>query len=237
MACTIGIMDESDPSALCVIIPAKNEAMTIGEIVSGIRNDFGYTVVVVDDDSSDDTGSVAEEAGAVVLTTPCSLGAWGAIQTGFRYGLASGYKQFITCDADLQHNYKDIPTLLDGLKDADVVIGSCVSRGSTARHIAWHFFRWLSGLDVADLTSGFRAYSYRAIRLLAGHNAVLFDYQDVGILLLLSENGMKIKEIEVSMCAREQGASRIFSSWWKVSEYMLVTTLYVFARRLTSFVK
>ena len=219
---------------ICVVIPAKNEAATIGRVVGGIRDNFNAMVVVIDDDSRDETGSIAEKCGAYVLRPPASLGAWGATQTGLKYGLSLGFKKFITCDADMQHDYNDIPKLLEGLSSVDVVIGSCVSRGSLARHIAWFFFKRLSGLKVSDLTSGFRSYSYPAARLLSGHQAVLFDYQDIGVLMLLNENGMQISEIEVSMSEREDGASRIFSSWWKVSEYIAMTTVYILARKLTA---
>jgi glycosyltransferase involved in cell wall biosynthesis len=219
---------------ICVVVPAKNEAASVGVVVSGIIEHFDLPVIVVDDCSDDATGPLAEQAGAVVLRTPCSLGAWGATQTGLKFGLIQGYTQFVTCDADLQHNFNDIPQLLKELEGGDVVIGSCPQRGSAARHIAWSFFKTLSGLEISDLTSGFRAYSYPAARLLSGHKATLFDYQDIGVLMLLAENSMKIKEIEVTMAPREDGASRIFSSWWKVSEYMVLTTLYILARKLTS---
>jgi glycosyltransferase involved in cell wall biosynthesis len=65
-----------------VLIPAKNEVNTIGQIVSEIKELFPITVVVIDDGSNDDTAIVALNAGAIVLPMSFSLGAWGAIQTG-----------------------------------------------------------------------------------------------------------------------------------------------------------
>jgi hypothetical protein len=123
-----------------------------------------------------------------------------------------------------------VPELLEAARSADVVIAACPSRGSTLRHVAWKYFRFLTGYRLEDLTSGFRFYNARACRLLAGQEATLLDYQDVGVLLLLSHARMRIVEIPVAMNARRHGASRVFSSWFTVARYMAETTLLCLAR-------
>ena len=123
-----------------------------------------------------------------------------------------------------------MPELLEAAKHADVVIAACPSRGSLMRQIAWTYFRLLTGFRLEDLTSGFRYYNARACRLLAGPEATLIDYQDVGVLLLLSHARMRIVEIPVAMNARRHGASRVFSSWFTVGRYMAETTLLCLAR-------
>jgi hypothetical protein len=111
-----------------------------------------------------------------------------------------------------------------------VVIAACPERGSRMRHIAWAYFRFLTGLSFDDLTSGFRYYNERACRLLAREEATLLDYQDIGVLLLLRRAGLRIAEIAVAMQPRRSGASRVFSSWWTVARYMAETTLLCLAR-------
>jgi len=165
-----------------------------------------------------------------VLHAPLWQGAWGAIQTGIRYAVRSGYAAVVTMDADGQHEPAHLPQLIEAGHGADVVIAACAARGSRLRHIAWAYFRFLTGFAFEDLTSGFRYYSARACRLLAADEATLLDYQDVGVLLLLRRARLRIAEIPVGMNARKSGASRVFFSWWTVARYMAETSLLCLAR-------
>lgn len=215
---------------LLVVIPALNEAACIGEVIARTRAHDGVDVLVIDDGSSDDTAAVALLNGAGVIRAPLWQGAWGAIQTGIRYAVRHGYSGVVTMDADGQHEPACLPQLIEAAREADVVIAACPSRGSRMRHIAWIYFRFLTSLDLDDLTSGFRYYNASACRLLAMEEATLLDYQDVGVLLLLRHAHFRIAEISVAMNARKYGASRVFSSWWTVALYMAETTLLCLAR-------
>jgi hypothetical protein len=168
--------------------------------------------------------------GATVARAPLWQGAWGAIQTGIRYAVRHGYSGVVTMDADGQHEPAYMPQLIEAARDADVVIAACPSRGSRMRHIAWAYFRFLTGLSLDDLTSGFRYYNARACSLLAKEEATLLDYQDIGVLLLLRRAGLRVAEIAVAMNPRKSGASRVFSSWGTVARYMAETTLLCLAR-------
>ena len=218
------------PGRLLVVIPALNEAEDIGEVIRQVLAHSGIDVLVIDDGSTDETAAVAMLVGAKVLRAPLWQGAWGAIQTGIRYATRHGYAGVITMDADGQHEPAYLPKLLEAARDADVVIAACPSRGSRMRHIAWGYFRFLTGFEFDDLTSGFRYYNARACRLLAMEEATLLDYQDVGVLLLLHHAHFRIAEIPVAMNPRKHGASRVFSSWWTVMVYMAETSLLCLAR-------
>lgn len=209
-------------------MPAHNEEATIFDVVTTVIEKTKCPVLVVNDASTDATSSLAQKAGATVLDLPVQLGAWGAIQAGMRYALHEGYDIVITFDADDQHPADNIHCLTEKIESGyDVVIGSCVGRGSILRHFAWKLFRKLSGLTIQDLTSGFRAYNRKSFGMLASPKASLIDYQDLGVLLLLHNAGMKMSEIAVSMNERENDKSRIFYSWRKVAEYMILTTILV----------
>lgn len=218
------------PDRLLVVIPALNEAADIGDVIRQVRAHDGIDVLVIDDGSADETAAVAMLTGAKVLRAPLWQGAWGAIQTGIRYAIRHGYSGVVTMDADGQHEPAYLPELLNAAREADVVIAACPSRGSRARHIAWAYFRFLTGFELDDLTSGFRYYNARACRLLAMEEATLLDYQDVGVLLLLHHAHFRIAEIPVAMNPRKHGASRVFSSWWTVAVYMAETSLLCLAR-------
>jgi len=215
---------------MLVIIPALNEASCIGSVIERARAHPNVDVLVIDDGSTDETGPVALLSGASVLRAPLWQGAWGAIQTGIRYALRHGYTGVVTMDADGQHEPAYLPQILEAARSADVVIAACPARGSTMRHIAWRYFRFLTGFTLEDLTSGFRYYNARACRLLAAKEATLLDYQDIGVLLLLQHAKLRIAEIPVAMNPRKYGISRVFYSWWTVARYMAETSLLCLAR-------
>jgi hypothetical protein len=152
------------------------------------------------------------------------------MQLGVRHAWAQGCKAVITMDADGQHEVQEIPKLIAGSANADVVIGAHPERASRLRHLAWRWFRAIAGFELRDLTSGFRYYNRPAIEILADSEATLIDYQDVGVLLLLRAAGLHIVDVPVSMNARQVGKSRIFHSWFSVARYMVTTTLLCLAR-------
>jgi glycosyltransferase involved in cell wall biosynthesis len=71
--------------SLSIIIPAKNEAAVIGDVVSSVRGIYADAeILVVDDGSTDETATFAERAGATVVNHPVSLGNGAAIKAGAR---------------------------------------------------------------------------------------------------------------------------------------------------------
>lgn len=213
-----------------VVLPAHNEIDTIAALVRGARKALGHTVLVVSDCSSDGTAASARVAGALVLELPTQLGAWGATQAGLRYAVLNGYTRVVTMDADGQHDPASLRPLLEASRADNVVIGMCPERLSVLKKIAWTWFRALTGLSMADLTSGLRVYGCDAIRLLASPKATLLDYQDVGVLMLLRQHRVAIVEVPVAMKARSAGRSRVFGSWLLVARYMVQTTVLCLAR-------
>lgn len=224
------------PHDCLIVIPAYNEAATVADVVRGVcaafrRSGAPCPILVVSDASDDGTADLARQAGARVLELPTRLGAWGAIQAGLRYARRHRYGRVLTLDADGQHLPESLPALLTALdQGADVVIGTCPQRLSRPKRVAWAYFRWLTGLDVHDITSGLRGYGPDAIDLLTRPEASLLDYQDIGVLMLLSGQGLSIHEQPVPMRPREVGRSRIFSNWFLVTRYMVHTSVLCIAR-------
>ncbi|WP_456381019.1 glycosyltransferase family 2 protein [Thiolapillus sp.] len=219
--------------SVLILIPAHNEAQSVAAVIREVIHRTGCRVVVIDDASTDGTAAVAREAGATVLSLAVQLGAWGALQAGMRFALQQKYQFVITMDADGQHEAGDLSRLFapvyKGL--SDVSIGACTSRGSKMRKIAWVFLKWVSGLSMKDITSGFRAYNASAIQLLAGRDATLLEYQDIGVLTHLKRNALTISEIQVEMCPRTSGHSRVYSSWMMVAYYMVQASVLGLSKR------
>ena len=216
-----------------VIIPAHNEMNDVQSVIKQLIQCCSYPIVVVDDASTDGTRSKAREAGAIVISLRVRLGAWGATQTGLRYAFSKGYQFVITMDADGQHEAASLQDLIQPVleNEADVSIGSCTRRGSRLRQIAWVVLKRISGLSLEDITSGFRVYNGKAIKVLASKPATLLEYQDVGVLILLQSRGVRIKNVEVTMLPRTSGISRIFHSWPSVIHYFFHTLLLSITKR------
>ena len=212
---------------LAIVLPAYNEAANLGEVLARLRAYTDAEAIVVDDHSDDDTAEIARAAGATVLSMPFRFGAWTATQTGLRYAFRHGYDLVVTMDADGQHDPAQIGTLTAPIVDGEaaVVIGACVARASKLRRFAWRYLRLLSGLEVVDLTSGFRAYSRRACAVAASWAATTFDYQDLGLLLLMRSRRLRVVERDVTMAPRRDGKSRVFSSWFAVARYMAFSSI------------
>ena len=148
--------------SISIVLPAKNEAASIGNTVAQIVALLpNVEVIVVNDGSTDNTLEVSQAAGARVVSHPYSKGNGAAIKTGAR--AASG-DIIVFMDADGQHDPADIPRLLARLeKGHDMVVGARQrgSQASVGRSIANKFYNWLatymSGHKIEDLTSGFRS--------------------------------------------------------------------------------
>lgn len=147
---------------LSLILPARNEAASVGRLVAALRTEFpDAEILVVDDGSEDTTADRAGDAGAEVVRHPYGKGNGAAIKSGAR---AAKGDTLVFMDADGQHAAGDVRRLLDRLDAGhDMVVGAR-RRGSQAnlgRGLANRFYNrlasYMTGHRVEDLTSGFRA--------------------------------------------------------------------------------
>lgn len=152
----------TDTTTLSIIIPAKNEAAVIGDVVASVRSVYeNAEILVVDDGSTDDTARLARNSGAHVITHPVSLGNGAAIKAGAR--AASG-DVLVMMDGDGQHKAEDIRSLIEKLDGGfDMVVGardsgSHAGIGRLAANGLYNVIAsMISGHRILDLTSGFRA--------------------------------------------------------------------------------
>jgi hypothetical protein len=165
------------------------------------------------------------------MCLPFNLGAWAAIETGFKYALLKDYQYAVTFDGDGQHLPEEIPRLLDGFTSGcDIVIGSCPERVSTLRRVCWAILRKLSGIQVSDVTSGFRAYNRKAFKGLSEFTEANIEYQDLGVLLLAGRLGLTVTEVCTRMQCRIGGKSRIFPNMASIAKYFLITLVSVLVK-------
>ncbi len=212
---------------MLVIIPAYNEADSIGELIRDLKKGGPSDVLVIDDASTDGTEENVRRAGVPCISLPVNLGIGGAVQTGFRYAVENNYDIVIQLDGDGQHDPRYLEDLVRPILEdrADVVIGSRFVRkagfqSSLHRRMGIRglrvLIRLLSGHTITDCTSGFRAYNSRANAFLADNYAV--DFPEPEAIIALLKRGFRILEVPVIMRSRQTGRSSI--SGWKSVYYL-----------------
>ncbi len=162
---------------LIIQIPCYNEAETLpavlDELPRAIPGIDCIETLVIDDGSRDDTAGVARRHGVThVIRHPHNLGLAKAFQTGIDACLNLGADVIVHTDADNQYPGRHIPDLVAPVLAgrADMVIGD--RQVQSIEHFSWVKKRMLalggwmvrnvSGVDVPDPVSGFRAYSREA---------------------------------------------------------------------------
>ena len=154
-------MEISNCATTSVVIPAFNEAASIGPLVTDLRAAAQWhEILVIDDGSGDDTAARAGMAGARVISHPYNKGNGAAVKTGIRS--ATGAFVLII-DADGQHRPADATRLVSHLGAYDLVVGARAqhTQATAARRLGNALLNaiasYLTEQQIPDLTSGFRA--------------------------------------------------------------------------------
>lgn len=210
---------DAPEGSVYVVIPAYNEADTIGEVLDSLPGTvLGYAVqaVVVSDGSRDRTTQAASDRGAIVVEHPLNQGQGGALKTGFEIARRHGADVVVTMDADGQHPADQLDDLLGPIADdeADYVLGSryrgtdqsgnSLTRKGGIRTFTWVINR-LAKTDISDCTNGFRA--IRGSRL--GELTLTEERFSAPELIIESrKNGLRIKEVPVTILERDAGETK-----------------------------
>lgn len=162
---------------LVINIPCLNEEKTLPEVLSELPKEIDgideIEVQIVDDGSTDRTAEIAEAHGCRVIRHKKNLGLGIAFKHGIDTALANGADILVNTDADNQYPSRYIPELIRPVLEgrADVSIGNRqtwrVKHFSPLKRFLQWFgsasVRMLSGSDVKDTVSGFRAYSRESL--------------------------------------------------------------------------
>ena len=152
----------AQPDSVTIVVPAFNEAGSIGQVVRELRAAAPWHEVLVVDDGSNDgtTGRAAQDAGARVVRHPYNKGNGASVKTAIR---SANSEWLAIVDADGQHAPIDAVRLVALLGEYDLVVGARHpwTQATAGRRIGNALLNWLAsyltGRPIPDLTSGFRA--------------------------------------------------------------------------------
>ncbi len=231
-----------------VIIPTFNEAENVPRIIDDILNlDVEVDILFVDDNSPDGTGKIVEEITKnnhkiSLIKREKKMGLGSAYVAGFKYALKREYDNIFEMDADLSHDPKEIPNLLEKIKDYDLVIGSRYIKGINV--INWPlrrlilsyganiYTRIITGIPLKDSTGGYKCFRRKVLE-----NIDLNKIHSEGYAFQIEMNyktwkkGFRIIEIPIIFMDRTEGKSKM--SRKVVREAILI----VWKLRLLDFLK
>ena len=204
---------------LSIVIPAYNEASTIGEVIQQVLSldppDIQKEIIVVDDGSSDRTGEIARSKGAIVVRHLMNRGVGGALGTGIEAALRWGADIVVTCDADGQHSPADIIRVIEPVQKgvADMVIGSRMLESSgmpwtrrMANRLANLVTSVLFGIWTTDSQSGLRAFSRFAVervQITANRYEALSE-----IVAEIDQHHLRLEEVPIRAIYTEYSLSK-----------------------------
>ncbi|EJK77365.1 hypothetical protein THAOC_00809 [Thalassiosira oceanica] len=220
-----------DAMIYSVILPTYNERENLPIITQLLHDAFSdeeidYEVVVVDDSSPDNTLDVAKRLQQVfgedhfrIVSRPGKLGLGSAYSAGLK---ASKGGRVILMDADLSHDPKHIPQMIQVMESEKVDIVSGTRYKSGGGVAGWDTFRKLTSCGAnflatfllstggaSDLTGSFRLYERSAIELIlpqVGSKGYAFQME---ILVRAHKNGLKIGEVPIAFVDRIYGESKL----------------------------
>lgn len=196
-------------SKVGILVPALNEARSIGTVVGEcLAIECASTVLVVDDGSVDATGAIAVRAGATVLRNANKRGLGFSLRRGFRHLREHEFDIVITLDGDGAHDPALIPALIECHFEqrADLTVGTRFLPGkpsltipsskAAANHFATALINCVLGSNFSDVASGMRVFGRKALRLSATSSnfAVAFE-----VLALSFRNGLRVVEYPIEV--------------------------------------
>ena len=206
-------------------------------------------ILVVDDSSPDGTGELVQAVAASeprvrLLQRPKKAGLGSAYLDGFRVGLEEGYDLLVEMDSDLSHQPEELPELLRATAAKhDLTVGSRYMAGGSVTD--WSrsrlglsragnaYARFMLGLPIRDVTSGFRVYRRDVLRQLVSRPLHSDGYGfQIELVLRAWDAGYAVGEAPITFREREHGHSKISKTI--VAEALWLVTVWGVKARFTA---
>ncbi len=213
-----------------VVLPTYHEVENIRGILEAVLAHGMFDVLVVDDNSQDGTRDIVREFmnahdNVNMLERPGKMGLGTAYTSGFNWGLERGYDVFMEMDSDFSHNPAIMPEFVKRIEQgAHLVIGSRYI-GGTISVVGWDFKRLLLSrfgnvyastilnVSLTDMTSGFRAYSRRALQGMDLDKIYSEGYAfQIEMAYYVLCMGLSVADIPIIFTERAEGSSKMSKS-------------------------
>ncbi len=213
-----------------LILPTYNEAANIEAFVEAVRSELppSRRILIVDDSSPDGTGRIADGLAAAnsdveVLHRPRKEGLGPAYIAGFETALAAGASLVLEMDSDFSHDPADLGRLIEGARDADVVLGSRYVEGggieewSAGRRVISRlgcaYARFILGVPVRDLTGGFKCIRAEVLRSIDIESIPTHGYAfQIETTYRALRAGYRVLEVPITFHERRAGESKMSPS-------------------------
>jgi dolichol-phosphate mannosyltransferase len=213
-----------------VCLPTYNERDNLGPMVRALddvvrRHELDARVLVIDDSSPDGTGELADRLTGEfrflsVLHRPKKEGLGPAYLAGFVWALATDADRIVEMDCDFSHDPEDLPRLLAATENADLALGSRYMKGggtrnwSLARRAVSRFgsvyARILLGVEVRDLTSGFKCFRRSVLEAIGLERVSTKGYAfHIETTYRALRVGCRVVEVPIVFSERDAGKSKM----------------------------
>jgi len=228
--------------SILIVLPTYNERKNLEAMVNAISQYLVADVLIVDDNSPDGTGQVADElhakrTGIHVLHRKTKEGLGPAYIAGFQWALLRDYHLIIEMDCDFSHSPWDLPRLVHGSVNADLVIGSRYIPGGGTENwdrrrrlvsgLGNRYVQLFLGSNIRDWTGGFRCYRRELLAKidLAKVRAKGYVFQ-VEMAWRASRLGAEVCELPIRFRNRVEGQSKL--GWQTIAEALIEVPTMVF---------
>ena len=170
----------SSSTRVLIALATYNERENLAPLVQAIRATIPTAdVLILDDNSPDGTGAAADALAAQdenihVIHRAGKLGLGTAILALMRFAMDKNYDLLLTMDADFSHHPRYLPAILNGMDQADVMIGSRYVPGGGVENwplsrrlmsrTTGQLVRFLLGMPARDTSGNYRCYRVSLLR-------------------------------------------------------------------------
>ena len=236
---------------LVILIPTYNEAVSIVELLDKLskfrlNSKYQFDVVVIDDNSPDKTADIVDKLAiswVQVMRRPGKNGLGAAYRAGFNKVLADNdYTQIVTMDADGSHRVEDLAAMFSAIKAGKSIVlgtrwmpGGSVVNWPKSRQLlsksGTKYAKFALGIDLNDLTGGFRIYSAELLNALnlKDMDATGYCFQ-IEMAMAADLAGASATQVPITFVERINGVSKMSKAI--VIEALTQTTRWGFMRRL-----
>lgn len=226
-------------SKALLIVPTYNEIDNIERMLKTLTSLYeSLNILIIDDGSPDGTADIVkkyQESNDKIhlIQRTGKLGLGTAYITGFKWALERDFEYVFEMDCDFSHDPKDLPVLLEAAQTNDLVIGSRYIDG--IRIINWPFHRLLlsycasiytrtiTGIQVLDVTGGFKCFTRKALESLNLDKVFSNGYSfQVELNYKVWSKGLSVKEVPIIFTERRDGQSKMHGGIVKEAVFAVI---------------